>query len=53
MLRCETTERAYDLVLAMETIQAIVAARAHHELQIVDDDVRNVVDVNSMRHCLA
>lgn len=53
MIGGEATERADDLVLPVEAVRAAVrAARAHHELQVVDDDVRDVVHVHRVGHCL-
>lgn len=48
----ELPERSDYLILLPETINQTRIGSAHHELQIVNDDVRNIVDVNCVSHCL-
>lgn len=49
--RGEASEGRNDHILSGEAIRH-VTIDAHHELQVVDDDVGNVVDVHGMGHCL-
>ena len=46
--RGELAEGGHDLVLLPETVHRRVR-RAHHELQVVDDDVADVVHVDGVR----
>lgn len=49
--RRKLAERSNYSVLLVKSVQGLILT-SHHELQIVDNDVRYVVNVNCMRHSL-